>query len=299
MTDPPRATAPARPPRGMPRGGNTVLITGGASGIGMALAERLLGDGNRVIICGRDQAKLDAAGAKLPGLVAIRADLTDAGERAALAGAIAERFPALDVLVNNAGSVRVCDLTDPGDIAVMEQQVAINLLAPVALTSLLLPLLRQRPSAWIVNVTSGYVFLPGARTAPYSAAKAGMHTMTRALRFQLRGSFVRVVEVMPPAVDTAMATHYSGPKLTAEEAARRIVRGLLRGDDEIVIGLSRLARMLSRLAPRTAFDIMNRLESRPEPAAGLVQFLFGRRSGAPGQSPRAARSEKNAPARQK
>ena len=283
----------------MPGRGHTVLITGGASGIGFALAEQLMGDGNRVIICGRDQAKLDAAAARLPGLAAIRADLTDADAREALARDIAARFPALDVLVNNAGSVRVCDLTDPGHVVVAERDVAINLLAPVALTSLLLPLLRQRPRAWIINITSGYVFLPGARTAPYSAAKAAMHTMTRALRFQLRGSGVSVVEAMPPAVDTAMATHYSGPKLTAEEAALRIVRGLRRGDEEIVIGLSRLALVLSRLAPRTAFEIMNRLEARPAPATNLAQFLFGRRADAGGQSQPAARPERNAPTRRK
>ncbi|HET9018325.1 MAG TPA: SDR family NAD(P)-dependent oxidoreductase [Acetobacteraceae bacterium] len=257
--------------------GNTVLITGGASGIGLALAELFLAAGNSVVVCGRDPAKLDRACARLPGLAAIRAYLTDPAARAALAHDIRQRFPALNVLVNNAGSVQVCDLTDPSHVEVLEREVAVNLLAPVALTSLLLPMLRQRPGAAIVNITSGYVFLPSARTAPYSAAKAGVHVMTRGLRFQLRGSGIRVVEVMPPAVDTAMATHYSGPKLTTPDAARQIFRGLLRGEEEIVIGLSRLARLLSRLAPATAFAVMNRLELRPVPAVSLPHFLLGRR----------------------
>lgn len=257
--------------------GNTVLITGGASGIGLALAGVLMAAGNRVVVCGRDQAKLDLACAGLPGLAALRADLTDPASRAALAHDVCRRFPELNVLVNNAGIVHVSDLTGPAHVGELEAEVATNLLAPVALTSLLLPALRTRPGACIVNVTSGYVFLPSARTAPYSATKAAVHAMTRGLRFQLRSSGVRVVEVMPPAVDTAMADHYPGPKLTAAFAARKIFQGLVRGDDEIVIGLSRLARLLARVMPATAFAIMNRLELRPYPALGL-QDVFYRRS---------------------
>ncbi len=255
--------------------GHTVLITGGAGGIGLALADLLLAAGNRVVVCGRDRARLARACAGRPGLVALAADLADPASRAALAEEVERRFPALDMLVNNAGRVQVCDLADPAHVAVLEAEIAVNLIAPVALTSLLLPALQRRPGAAVVNVTSGYVFLPGARTAPYSAAKAGLHAMTQALRFQLRGSGVRVVEVMPPAVDTAMATHYPGPKLTPQAAARQIWRGLLRDEEEIVIGLSRLARLAARVMPRTAFTIMNRLELRPAPALRLP-WPFGR-----------------------
>ena len=242
--------------------GNTVLITGGAGGIGSALARRLIERGNTVIVCGRDQARLDAARDALPTLTAVRSDVADAASRQRLADEMSARFPALNVLINNAALLHLSDLTEPGHVAELEAEVAVNLIAPVALTSLLLPLLRRQSAATIVNVTTGYVFLPSAGSAPYSATKSALHAMTRSLRFQLRSTPVRVVEVMPPAVDTAMASHYSGAKTTPDFIAKRILRGLRRDDDEIVIGLSRLARLLARAAPEIGFGLMNRAEEK-------------------------------------
>ncbi len=251
----------------MQRSGNTVLITGGASGIGLALARQLAAAGNSVVVCGRDQAKLDAACAAVPQLTAIRADVADPAGRKALVAELAARFPALNVLVNNAGLLHVSDLTQPAHVQHLEAELAINLVAPVALASLLLPALRRQPAATIVNVTSGYVFLPSARTAPYSATKAALRVMTRALRFQLGKSGVRVVEVMPPAVDTAMASHNSGGKMTPDALARQIVRGLHRNQDEIVVGLSRVSQVLARVAPDAGFTMMNRAEAKAAKAA--------------------------------
>lgn len=255
----------------MKPGGNTVLITGGASGIGFALARRLIGQDNTVIVCGRDQAKLDAAHVALPKLVAIRADVADAASRRALADEVSAKFPSLNMLINNAGLLHVSDLTRPGHVKELEAEVATNLIAPVAMTSLLLPLLRRQRMAAIVNVTTGYVFLPSARTAPYSATKSALHAMTRSLRFQLRSTSIRVIEVMPPAVDTAMASHYAGAKATPDFIAGRILRGLARDQDQIVIGVSRLARFLARAAPDIGFMLMNQAEEKasrrePDPA---------------------------------
>jgi uncharacterized oxidoreductase len=242
--------------------GITALITGGATGIGFALARTLMDSGNTVIICGRSADALQRATAALPGLIALRCDLTDPADRASLCEALTARFPKLDLLVNNAGTLHVADLTQPAHVQELETEIATNLLAPVALTSLLLPLLQRQSAATIVNVTSGYVFLPSARTAPYCASKVALRTMTRSLRFQLRGTPIKVVEVMPPAVDTALASHYSGAKLTPDEVARAIMHGLLRDRIEIVIGVSKLARLLGRLAPRTAFLLMNLMEEK-------------------------------------
>lgn len=242
--------------------GHSVLITGGASGIGFALATRLVRAGNTVLVCGRDAGRLDAARSACPGLLTIAADVsTDAG-RQGLAEAATQRLPGLDLLVNNAGLLHLNDLRGASLAAELEAEFATNLLAPVALANLLLPILLRQPEAAIVNVTTGYVFLPSARCATYSATKVGLHAMTQALRFDLRRTRVRVIEVMPPAVDTAMARHNAGMKLAPEKVAGRIVRALSGSEDEVVIGLSRVARLLARLAPATGFGIMNRSEAR-------------------------------------
>lgn len=246
----------------MQASGNTVLITGGASGIGLSLARLLIDSGNRVIVCGRDAGKLDAAIASLPGLIALRADITDKASRDALIRHVTEHFPQLNVLINNAGMLHVSDLTTPAHVSELEAEVAVNLMAPAALISGLLPTIRTQGSPVIVNITTGYVFLPSARTTPYSATKAALHVYTRGLRHQLERKGVHVVEVMPPAADTAMASHYAGSKVSPDWVATKILMGLGRGDQEIVLGISRWAQFLSRLMPSTAFAMMNRMEEK-------------------------------------
>ncbi|MDE2481928.1 MAG: SDR family NAD(P)-dependent oxidoreductase [bacterium] len=241
----------------MQRRGNTVLITGGASGIGLALARALLANHNAVIICGRDEVKLQAAREALPGLVAMRADVADPSDRARLVERLRLEAPRLNVLVNNAGALHLCDLTSPAFLGDLDTEIGVNLVGPVALASALLPLLRANPDPTIVNVTTGFVYVPGAYNAPYSATKAALHVMTRSLRFQLRAKNVRVVEVVPPVVDTPMAAHYDGKKETPERVAAEIVAGLASRRDEIVIGMSRIARVLARVAPRFAFQMFN------------------------------------------
>ncbi len=243
--------------------GNTVLITGGASGIGLALSRLLIASGNRVVVCGRDREKLDAAVASLPGLIAIQADVAEPASRGALVKEVTERFPDLNVLINNAGLLHVSDLTKAAHISELKDEIAVNLMAPVELINALLPTIRTRPSPTLVNVSSGYVFLPSARTAAYSTTKTALHIYTRTLRYQLAHDGISVVEVMPPAADTAMASHYAGSKMSPDLVARKILRGLVKGDDEIVIGISRWARRLARLMPATAFAIMNRMEQTP------------------------------------
>lgn len=121
--------------------------------------------------------------------------------------------------------------------------------------------MRRHASCTVANVSSGYVFLPSARTPLYSATKTALHVYTRTLRYQLAGSGVQVTEVMPPATDTAMASHYSGAKMPTEQVARHIFEGLVNGRDEIVIGVSRWAQVLARAAPAAAFKLLNRAES--------------------------------------
>lgn len=185
--------------------GNTILITGGASGIGLALAEAFLAVGNEVIIAGRRQSALDAAVAAHPGLAAYVLDVEDAAAITAFATRITQAHPALNVLINNAGIMRAENLAAESVATVdAEATIATNLLGPIRLTAALLPQLRAREKAAVINVTSGLAFMPLAITPTYSATKAALHSYTQSLRHQLRGAVVEVLELAPPMVQTEM-----------------------------------------------------------------------------------------------
>lgn len=184
---------------------NTILITGGGSGIGQRLAEEFLKRGHTVIIAGRQQDRLEAVCAANPGMHFCQLDIRDADAIGRFAKDIVARFPALDMLINNAGMMVVEDLlADDADVAVSEQTIVTNLLGPIRLTSALLPHLRSRPRATITNVTSGVGFVPFVVTPTYSATKAALHSYTMSLRHQLRETNVSVTELIPPYVQTTL-----------------------------------------------------------------------------------------------
>lgn len=183
--------------------GNTILITGGASGIGLGLARAWLALGNTVIIAGRRKALLDELTAAHPGLVGYPLDVEDAGAIRAFAAEVVARHPALNVLVNNAGIMRAEQLTQAAAaLPDAEAMVTTNLLGPIRMTTALLPHLLGQPAATVINVTSGLAFVPLAATPTYSATKAALHSYTQSLRHQLRGSAVEVLELAPPLVQT-------------------------------------------------------------------------------------------------
>ncbi len=183
--------------------GNTILITGGGSGIGLALAEALHTLGNRVIIAGRRKDVLDAARAANPGMESVQVDLTDASAIQALAVEVSARYPALNVLVNNAGIMKVEKMLESA-VAAAEAMITTNLLAPIRLTAALLPLLRSQPHATVMNVSSGLAFVPLAVTPTYCATKAAIHSYSQSLRHQLKGTSVEVLELAPPYVQTEL-----------------------------------------------------------------------------------------------
>src|SRR3954464_15229320 len=168
----------------------TILVTGGATGIGLALASRFLTAGSRVIICGRRESVLRDAAAAHPGLVTRACDLAREDDRSALVEWVTAEHPALDVLVNNAGVQRRIRLDEPEPWAETRQELAINLDAPIHLALALLPHLRRRRGT-IVNVTSGLSFAPLVAAPVYSATKAALHSFTLSLRHQLARSGVR------------------------------------------------------------------------------------------------------------
>lgn len=181
--------------------GNTILVTGGGSGIGLALAQRWHDAGNSVIVTGRNAAKLEAAIAGRPGMHAMALDMTDPAAIAAFGAEIAEKFPAFNVLVNNAGVMMYEVATAKRDLADAETTVVTNLLGPIRLIDALIDHLAAQDDAAIVNVTSGLAFVPLPKAPTYSATKAAMHSYSVALRAQLEGT-VEVIELAPPAVRT-------------------------------------------------------------------------------------------------
>ncbi len=187
----------------MKMSGNTILVTGGGTGIGRGLAEALHDAGNIVIVAGRRAEPLDAVVAANPGMHALVLDVADPAAIASVSQRITAEYPALNVLINNAGIMQTENaLVDPVDLAVAEATVVTNLLGPIRLTAALLPLLRTQASATVVNVTSGLAFVPRADTPTYSATKAAMHSYSQSLRHVLRETAVQVIELVPPLVAT-------------------------------------------------------------------------------------------------
>ncbi len=184
--------------------GNTILITGGGSGIGRALAVAFHKAGNQVVIAGRREKLLDEVTAANPGMEALLLDIQDEGDVAAFAKQAVESFPALNVVIHNAGIMRTETIPANDFLATAEETIATNLLGPIRLTAALLPHLLAQPRAAILTVSSGLAFVPLAATPTYSATKAAIHSWSMALREQLKTTSVEVIEIAPPYVQTEL-----------------------------------------------------------------------------------------------
>jgi len=241
----------------MELGSNTVLVTGGASGIGYALAERFLRAGSAVIICGRREDKLRSAQAAHPALHIRIADLAEESDRVSVASSLVRDFPRLNVLVNNAGIQRYIPLADD-DWTGLRQEIAINFEAPIRLSTLFIPHLRTQSAAAIVNVTSGLSFVPLARAPVYSATKAALHSFTRSLRHQLADTSIRVIEIIPPAVNTDLGgpgLHTFGVNL--DEFADAVMPRIAAGELEVAYGFAEQSSRASRNELEGMFTRMN------------------------------------------
>jgi uncharacterized oxidoreductase len=238
---------------------STVLVTGGASGIGLALATRFHAAGATVAVCGRREEKLRELRERLPGVVTRVCDVGRGDDRRALAAWAVRDLPALNVLVNNAGIQHYPRLPEgEGDWTLTEEEIAINFAAPVHLAMLLVPHLRQLRDPAIVNVTSGLAFTPLARAPVYSATKAALHSFTLSLRHQLADTPVKVIEIAPPAVDTDLG----GPGLhkfgvNVDEIADHVMARLSAGEIEMGYGFAEDARRASREQLDQIFQRMN------------------------------------------
>lgn len=183
--------------------GNTILITGGGSGIGRGVAEEFHKKGNQVVIVGRRQQVLDEVTAANPGMKSALLDISDRDSIHAFGEQVAQDYPGLNVLINNAGIMKSEDLKSPPDyLEDAEAIVTTNLLGPIRLTAALLPLLQSHPHSAVLTVSSGLAFVPLAQTPTYCATKAAIHSYSISLRHQLKGTTTEVIEIIPPYVQT-------------------------------------------------------------------------------------------------
>ena len=183
--------------------GNTVLITGGGSGIGLALAKRFHNNGNKVIITGRNQAKLDAAIAQNSGMEAMVLDIADAEAIKDFAEEMRRSHSDINVVIHNAGIMQTEKIGET-DVSVAENQVITNVLGPIRLNTALFPIVAAQPHAVMMTVSSGLAFMPLSLNPTYCATKAAIHSYTQSLRYQLKDSSVQVIELIPPYVQTEL-----------------------------------------------------------------------------------------------
>nr|WP_233151056.1 SDR family NAD(P)-dependent oxidoreductase [Sphingomonas sp. BT553] len=234
------------------------MVTGGGAGIGLAITRALVAAGTHVLIAGRDIARLDRVKAELGDVTTIQVDLSVQSERERLIAATLASERPLDLLVNNAGTMQYFALNDSRALARLDAELALDLHAPLHLSTALLPHLLARPEAAIVNVTTGLIYAPFGNTPGYSAAKAGLHEFTRSLRWQTRGTALKVIELMPPTVETALTRQYDGPKTDPARIAAALIDGIRKGRDEIRPGQTKALYAMSRLAPDYIYRTLNK-----------------------------------------
>lgn len=236
---------------------NTILITGGASGIGFALAQEFIRHGNQVISLDRNPTKQAAAKTKLPALITLPCDLTKRAEIENILQIVQRDYPRLNVLINNAGIQLNYDLPNtPEAENYIYTEVGTNLLAPMLLSTLLLPQLRRQSQAAIVNISSALAFVPKADAPVYCATKAAVHSFSQTMRHQLGETSVRVFEIIPPLVATAMTDGRGSGKMHPETLAGRVMKAWKQDQFEVFIGKAALLWRLHRFFPGLANRIM-------------------------------------------
>ena len=247
---------------------NTILITGGSSGIGLELATRLLKLGNTVIITGRNTAKLDQIRQKWPQMHTFQSDVSDPAAIGELYTQVTRQFPDLNFLINNAGEMRRLDLHDKTlDVYNINREIEINLSGPIRMVQQFLPWLKARKNAAIMNVTSGLALVPFPLAPVYSATKAGLRAYTRSLRTQVKNDNIKVFELLPPVTKTPLINNFQGDvnsrfSMDPGKLAEATIRRLKNDHYEILPGVARILKFMSRLAPGLIFHQFSKIAEK-------------------------------------
>lgn len=237
--------------------GNTILITGATSGIGLSLARRFHALGNNIVAVGRNREKLSQMEGEMDDLTGYVCDIGDSFQLDELLDKLRAKHPNLNVLINNAGIQYNYQLDGPeGDATKLAYELNVNLLATMRICQGLLPLLRHQKYAAVVNVSSGLAFAPKASAPVYCATKSAVHSFTQSLRYQLEDSSIRVYELIPPLVDTPMTEGRQADKLDVEDVVSTFVRAFKREQLEINIGKVKTLRTMLRVWPSMGYRLL-------------------------------------------
>lgn len=236
-----------------------ILITGGNSGIGLALVEKFVSLNNQVIVTGRNKKRLQNVKDKFPNVDIFQCDLAKQFDLDNLLVYLEQNHQDLNILINNAGIQYNYELHNEKDILFrVEHEIQVNLTAPIKLTGLLLPILQQNQNAAVINVSSGLAFAPKQTAPVYCSTKAGIHIFSKTLRYQLEPVGVKVFEIIPPLVATPMTEGRGTNKLTPEALVDEFIRKFKKDIFEINIGKAKLLRFVQRISPAIADRIMRK-----------------------------------------
>lgn len=229
------------------------VVSGGSSGIGRALVAGLCKEGYRVLTCARDAMKLRELEKEIPGAIGYVCDVSDREAVRDFASKVFGEYPAIDVLISNAGGLTEIDFAAPDlDSVDLTADVRTNLNGAIHLIAAFMSGLRRAAPASILVISSGYALAPATRAPIYSASKAALHSLCKSLRLQLKPLNISVTELLPPLVDTPAVAHRPGKKLSAEAVARAALNGMHGGAKEVCPGDVRLLPFLLRLLPSVA-----------------------------------------------
>lgn len=236
--------------------GNTILITGGTSGIGLELTKELLKKENTVIVTGRNKVKLDAAKKQFPKVHVIQSDVSQTKEIQALYAKVTQEFPELNFLINNAGVMRTINFhEESSSLEELTQEIDTNLKGPIRMVKAFLPHLRKKPTSAIVNVTSGLAFVPLPTAPIYCSTKAALHSFTLSLRMQLKNTKIKVFELAPPATQTELLSDFNPEDMKdvsimkVDDMVRVALAGIEQDKYEIRPGQSNQLKLMNRIAP--------------------------------------------------